>query len=134
MYPPPYFRRMPYVPYPPNYYRSMPVNPTPPAAAAGGVSKIDQFLKTTDQLMKTAENYKPYIQQAQPLLKNLPALWKLYKGFSAPTPSTDNRRETRPSNTRRPRTNESRSSRVEESRPAVVKENPSTPMIYQPPF
>lgn len=129
MYPPPYFRRMPYVPYPPNYYRTMPVNPT---GVAGGVSKLDQFLKTTDQLMKTAENYKPYIQQAQPLLKNLPALWRLYKGFSAPAPTADNRRDTRVSGTTTSRPNGSRSSRG--SRPTEVKENPSTPMIYQPPF
>ncbi|WP_431029773.1 VrrA/YqfQ family protein [Lysinibacillus sp. LZ02] len=51
-------------------------------AGAGAVpSRIEQFLQSTGQLMKTAQTYAPYVQQAMPMFKNLPALMKLYKGF-----------------------------------------------------
>lgn len=120
MFPPPYFRRSSYLPYPTNNFPTLP----PPVSSP---SKIDQFLQTTDQLMKTAKTYEPYIQQAKPLLKNLPAMWKIYKGF---TNSSNNS----PKEQRIPRTSSSpKSNRTKPPAPPIV-EQPSVPRIYQPPF
>lgn len=142
MFPPPYFRRSSSLPYPANNFRMPPPlnRPTlpqglppglptgfPTAAAGAAPSKIDQFLKTTDQLMKTAKTYEPYIQQAKPLLKNLPAMWKLYKGF---TNSSASPAQERPKQRER---NSSRTPEAQSTRQPLV-ENPSVPRIYQPPF
>lgn len=119
MFPPPYFRRSSYLPYPTNNFRPLPSPVSSP-------SKIDQFLKTTDQLMKTAKTYEPYIQQAKPLLKNLPAMWKIYKGF---TNSNNTPKEQRIART----SSSPKSSRAKRPAPPIV-EQPSVPRIYQPPF
>lgn len=140
MFPPPYFRRSSSLPYPTNNFRMPPpINrPSipqglppglppgfPPNAAGAAPSKLDQFLKTTDQIMRTAKTYEPYIQQARPLLKNLPAMWKLYKGF---TSTNDTSTQERP----RARQRFSDSPAPRPTTPVV--ENPSVPRIYQPPF
>ena len=47
------------------------------------VSKIESFMETCNRLLATAQGFQPYITQATPLLRNLPAIWRLYKGFSS---------------------------------------------------
>ncbi|WP_251555037.1 YqfQ family protein [Neobacillus muris] len=44
----------------------------------GGITGI---LNNTQQVLKTAQTLGPMIQQYGPLVRNLPALWKLYRGF-----------------------------------------------------
>lgn len=44
----------------------------------GGLSS---FLNNTQQVLKTAQTIGPMIQQYGPIVKNLPALWKLYRGL-----------------------------------------------------
>ncbi|MFD1705425.1 VrrA/YqfQ family protein [Siminovitchia sediminis] len=44
---------------------------------------IQSFLNNTQQVIKTAQQIGPMVQQYGPLVKNLPAMWKLYKGFTA---------------------------------------------------
>jgi hypothetical protein len=47
---------------------------------------LNGFLNNTQQVLKTAQQVGPMIQQVQqygPLVKNLPAMWKLYRGLSA---------------------------------------------------
>ncbi|WP_456274013.1 VrrA/YqfQ family protein [Bacillus sp. AK031] len=47
---------------------------------------INGFLNNTQNVLKTAQQMGPMIQQFQqygPLVKNLPAMWKLYRGLSA---------------------------------------------------
>ncbi len=39
------------------------------------------FLNNTQQVLKTAQSIGPMIQQYGPIVKNLPMMWKLYKGF-----------------------------------------------------
>ena len=57
-----------------------------PGAAAGAPmqppSKIASFFQSADSLFNSAKTYTPYIQQAMPMMKNIPSLFKLYKGFS----------------------------------------------------
>jgi hypothetical protein len=57
-------------------------------AAGGGLLKslgnpgsIHSFLNNTQQVLKTAQSVGPMIQQYGPLVKNLPAMWKLYRGL-----------------------------------------------------
>jgi hypothetical protein len=61
------------------------------AGSGGGVSSIIKtlsnpegltgILNNTQQVLKTVESIGPMIQQYGPLVKNLPMMWKLYKGF-----------------------------------------------------
>jgi hypothetical protein len=65
------------------------------SAQAGGGSflknlmnpgSINGFLNNTQSVLKTAQQVGPMFQQVQqygPLVKNLPAMWKLYRGLSA---------------------------------------------------
>ncbi|MEL3961716.1 VrrA/YqfQ family protein [Lysinibacillus endophyticus] len=45
--------------------------------------KLDSFMNTANKWLATAQSFQPLIQQATPMLQNLPALWKLYKGFQS---------------------------------------------------
>lgn len=85
------------------------------------VSRLDQFLQTTDKLMKTAEQYGPYVQQAMPLMRNLPALYNIYKGFkSIPNEENSGPAPVAPSPSRREQPIQS------------YEQRPSLPKIYQP--
>lgn len=42
---------------------------------------LSGFLNNTQQVIKTAQTIGPMIQQYGPIVKNLPVMWKLYKGF-----------------------------------------------------
>ncbi|AIE60767.1 VrrA/YqfQ family protein [Bacillus methanolicus] len=42
---------------------------------------VNGFLNNTQQVLKAAQSIGPIIQQYGPIAKNLPAMWKLYRGF-----------------------------------------------------
>jgi hypothetical protein len=42
---------------------------------------ISGFLNNTQQVLNTVQSIGPMIQQYGPIVKNLPMMWKLYKGF-----------------------------------------------------
>jgi hypothetical protein len=44
----------------------------------GGLSSI---LNNTQQILRTAQTIGPMIQQYGPIVKNLPAMWKLFRGL-----------------------------------------------------
>ncbi|MGG5255024.1 VrrA/YqfQ family protein [Neobacillus sp. SM06] len=50
---------------------------------------ISGFLNNTQQVIKTAQTIGPMIQQYGPIVKNLPAMWKLYRGLKSATADTD---------------------------------------------
>ncbi|SDM19331.1 YqfQ family protein [Bacillus sp. OK048] len=60
-------------------------------SGTGGVGSILQtlsnpgsltgFLNNTQQVLNTVQSFGPMIQQYGPMVKNLPMMWKLYKGF-----------------------------------------------------
>ncbi|MDF2859395.1 MAG: hypothetical protein K0Q87_5246 [Neobacillus sp.] len=50
---------------------------------------LSGFLNNTQQVLQTAQSLGPMIQQYGPIVKNLPAMWRLYKGLKdAPSEET----------------------------------------------
>ncbi|MFE8695410.1 VrrA/YqfQ family protein [Cytobacillus sp. FJAT-53684] len=57
-------------------------------SGAGGIlkalsnpSSINGFLANTQKVLNTAQQVGPMVQQYGPLVKNIPSMWKLYKGL-----------------------------------------------------
>ncbi|WP_102274540.1 VrrA/YqfQ family protein [Cytobacillus massiliigabonensis] len=57
-------------------------------SGAGGILKalsnpaaINGFLSNTQKVLNTAQQVGPMVQQYGPLVKNIPAMWKLYRGL-----------------------------------------------------
>jgi hypothetical protein len=50
---------------------------------------LTSMLNNTQQMLKTAQSIGPMIQQYGPMVKNLPAMWKIYKGFKNASKTTD---------------------------------------------
>lgn len=42
---------------------------------------INGFLNNTQQMLKTAQSIGPMVQQYGPMVRNIPAMWKLYRGL-----------------------------------------------------
>ncbi|WP_121611747.1 VrrA/YqfQ family protein [Mesobacillus foraminis] len=58
---------------------------------------LNGFLNNTQQVLKTAQSVGPMIQQYGPLVRNLPAMWKLYRGLKdLPDQEEENEPETKP--------------------------------------
>ncbi|HJV17303.1 MAG TPA: VrrA/YqfQ family protein [Bacillales bacterium] len=74
---------------------------TPGAGSSGSIMQalsnpggLTSILNNTQQVLKTAQTISPMIQQYGPLVKNLPAMWKLFRGLKDATSDTE---ETTPS-------------------------------------
>jgi hypothetical protein len=50
---------------------------------------LTSMLNNTQQVLKTAQSIGPMIQQYGPMIKNIPAMWKIYKGFKNAPKTTD---------------------------------------------
>lgn len=60
---------------------------------------ISRFLGQTQQILRTGQQIGGMVQQYGPLVKNLPALWKIYRGLnSESTPSENESNETQEKN------------------------------------
>jgi hypothetical protein len=44
-------------------------------------NRMEQYLQTADQFLSTAQRLTPMVQQVAPMVQNIPALWKIYRGF-----------------------------------------------------
>lgn len=72
--------------------------------AAGGGSllksianpaSLNGFLTNTQKILSTAQQVGPLVQQYGPMVKNIPVMWKLYRGFKdAPDLNSDNKAPT----------------------------------------
>ncbi|WP_251027805.1 YqfQ family protein [Bacillus sp. ISL-41] len=58
------------------------------AGSGGGILKtladpsaLNGFLTNTQKVLNTAQQFGPMIQQYGPLVRNLPSMWKLYRGL-----------------------------------------------------
>ncbi|KON87026.1 hypothetical protein AF332_09515 [Sporosarcina globispora] len=49
--------------------------------AISNPSSINGFLTNTQKVLNTAQQIGPMVQQYGPMVRNLPAMWKLYKGL-----------------------------------------------------
>lgn len=118
----------------------MPIPPQAPVQGAAGVPKLEGFLSGANSLFNNAQKFTPYIQQAAPMFKNLPALWRLYKGFKDTSDplesSTVSMPQERPRerDRMRERGNPRGNRREEEPVQEKITTKPSLPKIFQPPF
>ncbi|OCA86420.1 VrrA/YqfQ family protein [Bacillus sp. FJAT-27986] len=58
------------------------------AKAAGGGSTLTNFMNSTQKVLAAGERVVPMVRQVQqygPLIKNLPSMWKIYRGLNATT-------------------------------------------------
>lgn len=103
-----------------------PGSPQSPGQSMPNSSKIDQYMQTANRFMNTAQQFAPLVQQFAPMVQNLPAMWKLYKGFQALPNADSNPSSAQASINSRPQTS------VTPTNSAV--ERASTPRIFQPPL
>lgn len=78
---------------PPGQYGPM---PGPGLAPKGTTPKLESFMDTANRFLATAQSFSPIVQQASPMFRNLPALWKLYKGFQGLPKNTDSKPSSEP--------------------------------------
>lgn len=69
---------------------ALPVQPSRQGGSSGGIMKtltdpnaLNGFLTNTQKVLNSAQQIGPLVEQYGPVVKNLPALWKIYKGFKA---------------------------------------------------
>lgn len=46
-------------------------------------SKMEMYMQTANRFLNTAQQFAPLVQQVAPMVQNLPAMWRLYKGFQS---------------------------------------------------
>ncbi|MBM4762316.1 hypothetical protein GNT69_08395 [Bacillus sp. B15-48] len=92
---------------------------------------INGFLNNTQQILKTAQQVGPMIQQYGPLVKNLPAMWKLYRGFKDMPDSTDNDDEEK-AKTKTSAAKQNHSSRIETESSTTESEEPRSESTQVP--
>lgn len=56
-------------------------------------SAISGFLNNTQQILSAIQQFTPMVSQYGPLVKNLPAMWKLYRGLKDATSDSENEDE-----------------------------------------
>ncbi len=119
-------------------------------AASGGLLKsltdptaITGFLNNTQRVLNTAQQIGPMVQQYGPLVKNLPAMWKLYRGLNAASSDeetkedvdTESNKSEQKTETKRKRTNpvstetDTHSVEIEEDVPKRL-QGKSVPKVY----
>ena len=53
------------------------------APPTNGPSKPEMYMETANRLITTVQQYAPLVQQFAPIIQNIPAMWKLYRGFQS---------------------------------------------------
>lgn len=129
----PFFMRPNFpVPPMPTAVPPIPNLPIGPAAALSATAlpqtaaqlPLTGFLANAQSLFNQAQQFTPYFQQAAPMLKNLPALWRMYRGFKGDD-SDESTSTIPPAETKKSK---------QQHKPTPVITRPSTPKIYQPPY
>ncbi|WP_215490545.1 VrrA/YqfQ family protein [Ureibacillus sinduriensis] len=54
---------------------------------------MQSFMDTANRFLATAQSFQPLVQQATPMFRNLPALWRLYKGFQGLPKASDSKED-----------------------------------------
>ena len=60
-----------------------PGGPMPGQEGQQAPSKMESYMQTANQFLNTAQQFAPVVQQFAPMVQNLPAMWRLYKGFQS---------------------------------------------------
>lgn len=94
-----------------------------------GFSKIERYMQTADRLLTTAQQFAPLAQQIAPMFSNLPAMWKLYKGFQSLPSNPDTSNRSNQSNPTTPRFTPTSNNQQQ-----VTETRQSMPKIFQPPY
>lgn len=96
---------------------------------------INGFLSNTQQVLKTAQSIGPMVQQYGPIVRNLPAMWKLYRGLKdadddendkQEDTNTEQNKETNNVNARNKEVNEDKVTNKEHEVSSVELEKPIT--------
>lgn len=61
----------------------------------GNPDTINTFLANTQNVINTAQKFGPLIEQYGPLIKNLPSMWKLYRGIKSSDSQSEVENETK---------------------------------------
>ena len=133
--------QMPYQSFSPFGMRPpIPMQAPVPAPPTSSMPRLDSFLQGADSLFTGAQKFTPYFQQAAPMFKNLPALWRMYKGFKQAPGDEDESSFSLESSLEdiAPPPRQRRSRRPDRSAPeqrtVPLVSRPSVPRIYQPPL
>lgn len=104
-------------------------NNIPGQSGGQGPSKLETYMQTADRFLNTAQQYAPLVQQFAPMINNLPAMWRLYKGFqSMPSAGGSASAGQAASNAA-----QSAASSAARSATQATGPRPSVPRIFQPP-
>ncbi|MDN4493248.1 VrrA/YqfQ family protein [Ureibacillus aquaedulcis] len=81
-----YGARPPRFPFPQPGMQPPPIQGQGPApglgiGTGGATPRLQSIMDTANRFLATAQSFQPLVQQATPMFRNLPALWRLYKGF-----------------------------------------------------
>lgn len=60
-----------------------PGGPVPGQGGQQSPSRMESYMQTANQFLNTAQQFAPMVQQFAPMVQNLPAMWRLYKGFQS---------------------------------------------------
>lgn len=92
------------------------------ATQGAGPSKPEMYMETANRFISTVQQYAPIVQQFAPMIQNIPAMWKLYRGFqSLPDAGAAGASATA-------------SSAARSTAPIASGPRPSVPKVFQPPI
>ena len=98
-------------------------------------SAINGFLTNTQKVLNTAQQVGPMINQYGPLVKNIPVMWKLYRGFKNAPDITPNEEASNKHEEQIIPANQSRSTarkEVNEELQERIKTNKKSPSLSKP--
>ncbi|MBT2693494.1 hypothetical protein J7E32_10770 [Bacillus sp. ISL-55] len=113
-------------------------------ASGGGILKtladpsaLNGFLTNTQKVLNTAQQFGPMIQQYGPLVRNLPSMWKLYRGLKD-LPDADESKSEQETNEsaekkKKPKKNKKTGSSSPTQKPPIKKQSnnsASTPKLF----
>ena len=97
--------------------------PNPGQGMQQAPSRIDGYMQTANRFLNTAQQFAPMVQQFAPMVQNLPAMWRLYKGFQSLPPAAGS--------VGSPTSGVAAAARSTVANPTP---GPSVPRIFQPPI
>lgn len=93
---------------------------------------INHFLTNTQKVLNTANQVGPLVQQYGPIVKNLPMMWKLYRGLKD-APELNEKKEESDSSTPVEETNHEQTSKIPSDTEEINSRqttSPSKPKLY----